>query len=300
MEGSCFVFANLARFAALPRVVPKKQFPGAIANMNGAEGMAQLTGPLLGGFLYQIIGAAQAFFTDACSYFINACSIFFIHGKLQEEKEKGATTLQADIREGIVWLWNQPTLRILNVLTAGRTVIASGLSLLIMILARQQHASPLLIGTIFALSALGVILGSLFSSQLHHRFGFRPLLRATTFLNWLIFTCYILASNTLLLTIITAVFYVVSPLYDVTTSTYSAFRIPDSIRGRVISITRLINLGSFSLGFAATGLFLQFLGSLWTIGIFSNLLLVVALTTLFHPALRNASVAHETSATVAL
>jgi MFS family permease len=95
----------------------------------------------------------------------------------------------------------------LNVLTAGRTVIASGVSLLIIVLAKQQHASPLLIGTIFAMSALGVILGSLFSSQLHQRFGFRPLLRATTFLNWLIFTCYILASNTLLLTVITAVFY---------------------------------------------------------------------------------------------
>jgi MFS family permease len=288
VEGSCFVFANLARFAALPRVVSKEHFPNAIANMNVAEGTAQLTGPLLGGLLYQTVGAAFSFLTDACSYVVNACSIFFITTKLQEEKKKVAASLREDIREGLVWWWSQPTLRILNLLTAGRTVIASGLYLLVIVLAKQQHASSVLIGTIFALGALGVIGGSLFASQFHHHFGFLVSLQATTILTWCIFTCYAFAFNTVVLTVITVAFFLVSPLYDVTTSTYTASHIPDSIRGRIISVSRLIVLSSFSLGYAAAGFLLQFCGTFWTVGLFSSVLLVVALTALFHPALRSA------------
>lgn len=288
VEGSCFVFANLARFAALPRVVSKEHFPNAIANMNVAEGTAQLMGPLLGGLLYQTVGAAFSFLTDACSYVVNAFSIFFITTKLQEEKEKVTASLREGIHEGLVWWWNQPTLRVLNLLTAGRTVIASGLYLLVIVLARQHHASSALIGIIFALGALGVISGSLFASQLHQHLGFLASLQATTILNWLVFTCYALASNTIVLTVITVAFFLVSPLYDVTTSTYTASHIPDSIRGRITSLSRLIVLSSFSLGYAVVGFPLQFCGTLWTIGIFSSLLLIVALTALFHPALRNA------------
>ncbi len=288
VEGSCFVFANLARFAALPRVVSKEHFPNAIANMNMAEGTAQLTGPLLGGLLYQTVGAAFAFLADACSYVINAFSIFFITTKLQEEKEKVTASLREDIHEGLLWWWKQPTLRVLNLLTAGRTVIASGLYLLVIVLAKQHHASSVLIGTIFALGALGVIGGAFFASQLHHRLGFLASLQATTILTWLIFTCYALAFNTIVLTVITFAFFLVSPLYDVTTSTYATSHIPDSMRGRVTSVSRVIVLSSFSLGYAAAGFLLQFCGTVWTIGLFSGVLLVVALTALFHPALRSA------------
>ena len=137
-EGACFVFANLARFAAFRRVVPPEHYPAAIAQSSMADYIALLLGPALGGFLYQLAGPGVALLTDGCSYAVNALSIFFITVPLQDPHDRTSSTLVADIRAGIGWLWGQPLLRHLNLLAAGRTAIASGLYLLIIVLARHD------------------------------------------------------------------------------------------------------------------------------------------------------------------
>jgi MFS family permease len=285
IEGAFFVFANLARFASLPNVVTKEDYPVATAQTSMADNFALLVGPPLGGFLYQTVGPVLAFFTDALSYLVNACSIFFINVPLQAEKSNTNDSLRIQIREGVQWWWKQPTLRFLNVLTAGRTVIASGLYLLIIVLAKQHHASSLVIGFIFTFGALGGIIGSLFASRIHQRFSFRELLAGTTSLNCFIFACYVFASTDVVLAAVTAALYIVSPLYEVTTSTYAASVVPDTIRGRITSLSRLVILGSYSLGFFATGLSLQFFGTMWTIIFYSCLLLLLALMAMFNPYL---------------
>lgn len=287
VEGSFFVFANLARFAAFPRLVSKEQFPAAAAQSSVADNIALLVGPPLGGLLFQTAGAFLTFFADGSSYFINAISLFFITAKLQEDKHKGQTSLVNDVHEGIMWLWKQPTLRFLNILTAGRTIIASGLYLIVISIARQHHSSSFDIGLIFALGAVGGLIGSLFASHIHQRYSFRTLLRLTTSLNCAIFACYAFAYNDLLLGIVTSTLYMIVPIYEVTTATYSVSVIPDRIRGRTLSLTRLVVLASNSLGYVIAGWLLQFFTP-GTIPILSCLLLVLALMTLFSPLLKRA------------
>lgn len=60
LEGSCFVFANLGRFASFPKVVSQEQFPAASAQSGTATHIALLIGPPLGGFLYQLTGGILA------------------------------------------------------------------------------------------------------------------------------------------------------------------------------------------------------------------------------------------------
>ena len=76
---------------------------------------------------------------------------------------------------------------------------------------------------------------------------------------------YAAASNNAPLAAITALFYAVDTLYVVTTASYSAAITPDELRGRVVSLTRLVALGSHSLGFFLTGLLPQYLGRTRTI-----------------------------------
>jgi len=285
IEGSFFVFANLARFASFPRVVSKEQFPAAAAQSSVADNIALLTGPPLGGFLFQVAGAFLTFFADAASYFINALALLFVTARLQEDKEETPTALLKDIREGVQWFLRQPTIRLLNILTAGGTVVTSGLYLLVIWIAKQHHSSSFMIGLVFALGALGGIVGSLFASRIYKSFRFHTLLRATTLLNCLIFACYAFAYNNFLLATITAALYLVNPLYEVTTATYSTAVIPDRIRGRVLSLTRLVVLASNSLGYVITGWLLQYFGSTWTIPILFCLLLVLTLITMFSSTL---------------
>jgi hypothetical protein len=125
----------------------------------------------------------------------------------------------------------------------------------------------------------------------------KQLLTGVSLLSFLIFSLYAFANNNYLLAVITALFYVVDPLYYVTTSTYAARTIPDEMRGRVSSLARLIVLGAHSFGFFITGILLQYLGSKWTIGVFSGLLFFLFLATLLSRKFAQVDSAIEGSAT---
>jgi predicted MFS family arabinose efflux permease len=282
IEGSFFVFANLSRFAAFPRVVSADQIPAAIARTSVVDYTALLLGPALGGIVYQTIGAMSAFLLDALSYLINSIAIFFINVPLQGERVKTNTSLSEEIREGATWLWHAKTVRFLNILTAGGTIVTAGLYLLIIVIAKQHQASSGVIGIILAVGAAGGIIGSLCANRIYKRFRFHHILIATTTLSFLIFTLYFFAYNTIMLAAITTTLNAVTPVYEVTAFTYNVSVIPDRIRGRVISITRLVVLGCYSLGFFVMGSTLQWIGTTWSILVFSCLLLLLALLTVWN------------------
>lgn len=108
------------------------------------------------------------------------------------------------------------------------------------------------------------------------------LLIATTTLSFLIFALYFFAYNNIMLAAITLALNAVNPVYEVTAFTYSVSVIPDRIRGRVTSITRLVVLGCYSLGFFIMGSLLQWIGTTWSILVFSCLLLMLALMTVWN------------------
>nr|BBH87962.1 MFS transporter [Thermosporothrix sp. COM3] len=218
IEGSFFVFANLGRFASLPKVVSREQLPLASAQTSIAEHIALLIGPPLGGLLYQAVGSFMAFFIDSLSYFINAFSIFFINVPLRTENSTDRKAIHQEIKRAGLWLWSQPVLLFFKLLSAGRIILSSGLYLLIVILAKEQHASASFVGIIFTIGACGGIVGSLASTKIYSHFHLRALLLGITLLSFLIFGLYAFAINTFLLAGITALFYAIDPLYYVTLS----------------------------------------------------------------------------------
>ncbi len=285
-EGACFVFANLARVVSLTRVVTREQYPAARARTSMADNIALFVGPPLGGFLYQVAGAGVALLTDALSYIVNALSIFFITTSLQETTDRTATTLWIEIHAGLRWLWSQRALRHLNILTGGRTAIASGLYLLIIVLAKREQASSVAIGAIFACGALGGLLGAAGSSRIRRRYRARTTLIATTGLTWFVVTSYIGATTVPLLAVATAALYAAGPPFEITAGTYSASIVPDALRGRISSLLRLVELGSYSLGLAVTGALLQSIGDIWTIALLSALLFALTLFAALNPLFR--------------
>ncbi len=187
--------------------------------------------------------------------------------------------VRREIGEAPVWLWRQPPLRFFTLVTAGRTLVIAGLYLLVVVVVREHGASALAIGLIFTLGACGGLVSSFVAARIHSRFRTGQLLLGTTFLSFVIFGAYAEASTIAPLAVITALFYAVDTLYVVTTSSYSAVLTPDALRGRVVSLTRLVALGAHSLGFFLTGLLLQYLGSTRTIIGLTGLLLLLFLAT---------------------
>ncbi|HYX48849.1 MAG TPA: MFS transporter, partial [Ktedonobacteraceae bacterium] len=80
LEGSLYVFFDLAETASLPRVVSKEQLPAALSQNQVTFGITNLLGPPLGGFLYTL-GRAIPFLVDAISYLVSVISLLFIKTK---------------------------------------------------------------------------------------------------------------------------------------------------------------------------------------------------------------------------
>jgi predicted MFS family arabinose efflux permease len=287
IEGTLFVFFNIAEAACLPRVVPKEQLPAATAQNMATDGVTTLIGPSLGGALYTA-GRLLPFLADAISYAVSVCSLFFIKTKFQKERVAARRSLWIEIREGFAWLWHHPLIRFMAILTGGNNLISSGLVLIIIVLAQRQHASAFVIGLIFAIGGIGGVLGAVVAPFFQKRLSFGQAIIGTSWLFALFMPLYAIAPNPFVLGLITAAAFILVPLYNVVQFSYRSALIPDELQGRVNSVFRLIAFGGQPLGLALTGVLIQNIGAIQTILIASVGLAVLAVAATLNAHVRNA------------
>ncbi|HJT57171.1 MAG TPA: MFS transporter [Ktedonobacteraceae bacterium] len=288
IEGTLFVFFNIAEAACLPRVVPKEQLPAATAQNMATDGITLLLGPSLGGALYSA-GRLLPFVADAVSYVVSVISLFFIKAKFQKERVAARRKLWIEIREGLSWLWHQPLIRFIAILTGGNNLISSGgLTLIIIVLAQQQHASSFTIGLIFAVGGIGAILGSLIATPLQKRLSFGQAIIGTSWVFAIFIPLYIIAPNPLILGIITAASFFAGPIYNVVQFSYRSAIIPDELQGRVNSVFRLIAFGGQPLGLALTGLLIENIGVIPTLLVDTVGMVILAIAATVNTHVRNA------------
>jgi len=287
IEGTLYVFFNIAEAACLPRVVPKEQLPAATAQNMATDGITALIGPPLGGALYTV-GKFLPFVADALSYAASVVSLFFIEVKFQKERVAAPRKLLVEIREGLAWLWHHPLIRFMAILTGGYNLIFAGFTLIIIVLAQKQHASSFTIGLIFSVGGIGAVIGSVVATSIQKRFSFGQVIIGTTWFTALIMPLYAFAPNPLVLGILTAASFIMGPIYNVVQFSYRSAIIPDELQGRVNSVFRLIAFGGQPLGLALTGLLIQNIGVIQTVFICTFGMFAFALAANLNRHVRNA------------
>src|SRR6266516_1133509 len=287
IEGTLYVFFNIAEAACLPRVVPKEQLPAATAQNMATDGITTLIGPSLGGALYTA-GKFLPFIADAFSYAVSVVSLLFIKVKFQKERVAAPHKLWVEIHEGLAWLWHHPLIRFMAILTGGYNLLFAGFTLIIIVLALQQHASSFTIGLIFSAGGISAVLGSIVAPALQRRLSFGQAIIGSSWLIALFMPLYSIAPNPLMLGIITAASFIVEPLYNVVQLSYRSALIPDELQGRVNSVFRLIAFGGQPLGLALTGVLIQNIGVIQTVLICSAGLFVLAIAATVNTHVRNA------------
>ncbi len=288
IEGSLFVFFNIAEVAALSRVVVKEQLGGAAAQNEAGFGAAAIVGPSFGTFLYQTFGRGVPFIADAISYFVSVASLSFIETTFQSERAAAARNLRAEIAEGLSWLWRKPLIRFMAFLTGGTNFIGAAMPLMIIVLAKKMGAHDAQIGLIFSIGGVGAIVGSLIGGQIQKRFSFGRVIIAVMWIQALLFPLYAVTPQFFLLGVITALIYVTLPVYNVVQFSYRLALIPDALQGRVNSSFRLLAFGLSPLGAALSGLLLEKIGARPTVILFSTWFLMLAFLTTLNRHVRNA------------
>jgi len=288
VEGSLFVFFNIAEVAALPRVVPTAQLPQAAAQNEAAFGAVHIVGPSIGTFLYQSLGKSAPFIADAISYVMSVVSLLLIKTEFRLAKAAPSAPLRAEIVEGLRWLWHKPLIRYMAFLTGGLNFVNAAVPLIVIVLAKEMGARDVEIGLVFSIGGIGGIIGSLIGGRIQKRFSFGQVIIAVIWLEALLFPLYALVPQFFLLGAIYALIYTMSPIYNVVQFSYRLSLIPDALQGRVNSTFRLIAFGFMPLGAAVSGFLLEWIGAVPTILTFTLWYLVFAMLTTLNRHVRNA------------
>jgi MFS family permease len=287
VHGILFTFFNLSEVAALPQVVTKEQLPGASSLNQAGETAAFVAGPPLGGLLFQV-GRTIPFLADAISYLVSVASLLLIRVRFQQERTAVRRKLAVEIMEGLQWLWGNPLIRFMAFLTGGLNLVFSGLILAVIVLARQQNATPSVIGVMFAISSVGGIVGSLLGPSIQRRFTFGQAIIGLVWLQALVMPLLAVAPNPFLIGVIDAVIFLAGPAYNVVQFSYRLALIPDELQGRVNSSFRLLAFGFQPIGAGVTGFLIEGFGAVTTVLIFSAVMLILALLTNLNRYVRGA------------
>ena len=279
LGGTCFLFFNLSETSSLPRVVPKEQLPSASAQNEASGAAGTLIAPALGGFLYQTIGATVPFVVDAVSYAASVISLSFVRTEFQEERTAERRNLRAEIAQGVRWLWSHPLIRFMAFLVGGCNFGNAATGLLLIILAQRQGASPALIGAMFAIASVGGLLGAVVAPRFQRRFSFGKVIITCMFVSAFLWPLYAVAPNAIVLGIIFAGGFAVTPIFNAVQFSYRLALIPDELQGRVNSSFRMLAFGFQPIGAAACGVLIQVIGPKPTVLFFSIVTLGLALTT---------------------
>ncbi len=288
VEGSLYVFFNLAEVAALSRVVPGADLPRAAAQNEAAFGAAQIAGPALGTVLFQALGRGAPFVADALSYLVSAAALWRIRTEFRPAPVTSRRRLRAEIAEGVRWLWRQPLIRFMAFLTGAMNFVYAATPLLLIVIATEMGASAVDIGLIFSIGGVSGIVGSLIGGHIQRRFSFGQVIVAVVWAQALLFPLYLLVPGFYWLGVVYALIYTLAPVYNVVQFSYRLALIPDALQGRVNSSFRLLAFGFNPLGAALCGVLLERAGSTQTVVLFAVFYSAMALLTQLNPHVRKA------------
>jgi predicted MFS family arabinose efflux permease len=288
VEGSLFVFFNIAEVAALPRVVPRAQLPEATALNEAGFGVAGIVGPSLGTVLYQSFGRAVPFVADAITYLVSLASLLAIKARFEPAAATAKRDLRAEIAEGLGWLWSKPLIRFMAFLTGGMNLVHAATPLVMIVLAKELRADDVEIGILFSVAGMGGIVGSLIGGRIQRRFSFGQVIAATMWVQAIAFGCFIAMPSLVVVGIAAAVLSLLGPVYNVVQFSYRVALIPDALQGRVNSVFRLLAFGFIPLGAALSGVAIEELGVKAAVLLFTAWLAMLAILTSMSRPVRDA------------
>lgn len=285
VEGTAFVFFELAEAAALPRIVPQHQMTTALATNQARVHGADLLGQPLGGALFAV-GRAVPFVADACSYAVSLVTLLFVRPAFQDERGVARRRLTTEIREGVAWLRAEPFSRVVVVLIAGTNLAFNALTIVLIVRAESLGASPAVIGTMLAGFGAGAIAGALVAPLAQRRLPLAVLVIGPLWVWAAMLGALAVLRSPLLLGLVIALGATTGPVFNVAVSAYRYAIVPDELQGRVLSVVRAVAWGTIPLGGLLGGFSVEWAGPGPAFLVLGTIMVVTAAAATASPVVR--------------
>jgi predicted MFS family arabinose efflux permease len=174
------------------------------------------------------------------------------------------------------------------VLTGMLNFAGQGVTLIAVVLARGQGASPAEIGAIFAAGGVAGVLGALAAPFVQRRLSFGQAIIGQIGVSAAAILLLSVATTPLLVLSALVLWNLVGPLYDTVQLSYRMALVPERLQGRVNSVFRMFAQGMGPFGLALTGVLLDRVGGAATALACGSLMALLALVTTRNAYVRGA------------
>lgn len=261
--GISSVFFEITYQSYLPELVDREVLVHANSRLQMSASAAELGGMPLSGVLIGTIGAANAVVADALSFFASAASLVLIPGK--DVVPGLASERPIDmLREGIRIVFRTPVIRYVTLCTAISN-FASGINIALWLqyAYRFIHISPLQVGLVGGIGAIGMLLSSALAPRIGAALGFgRTILTAVIGFTIAAALIPLAAVGYGLATLAVSNFVadISNVLYNITQVSLRQRLVPVALQGRMNATVRTVAWGALPLGSIVGGALAQIVG----------------------------------------
>ncbi len=289
LEGCMSALFMAGEPAAIAHVVAPSQVPEALARNEARTRGAGLAGPPVGGLLFGL-ARSLPFAFDAATYAVSVATLGAVRREFQASPAEPAArrAVWAEMREGLGWLWRQPLLRDSALLVAGSNMLFQALVLVVIVLARHEHAGAGQVGLVLAGGGAGGVLGALAAPAVQRRVHPRTVVIGCNWVWAALFPLFALGGGPLELGIVFGACAAVGPLWNVVLGAYAIALVPDGLRSRVASAELFLAFGAIPLGSLGAGLLLSTVSTTASVLVLSAVMLCLAVAATADPAVRHA------------
>jgi MFS family permease len=255
------VFFDVSYQSYLPAIISRTDLVEGNSKLQVTGSVAQMVGPALAGLLIQLLGAARAVAVDAASFFLSVLSLWWIRRPEPAPNPvsaAGRSGFFSEMLEGIRFVLGNPTIsRIAGSTSTSNLGGNIFFAVYLIFVYRVLHLSPGVVGLVFAVGAVGGIVGALSASWIAKRLGLGPTLFVSILVGGLGTILVPLAQYGFAIPLLVLSFAITSftnPVYNINQVSLRQAITPDRVQGRMNATVRTIIWGTLPIGAFIGGL----------------------------------------------
>lgn len=285
LNGTLLSFDQPSRGALVPALVPSEDLGNAISLQSMIFNGASTLGPALAGFGVATLGYAGNFFLNGASFLGVLIALYVM--RVPSGPTHQQSTLQA-IRTALGTVQRDAVLPWILSGYAALLFLGPSSALILPVYAvKILHVGPERLGLLFSAVGVGTILGALFLASLGSSPRRGPIYLWGIFIWVAALTGFALSGWFWISMAALLVFGIGQTLAGTTTITLLQTRVPEQIRGRVMSLNTLLIMGIRPLGDFPAGALIAGIGAPGTVLLSVGLVGVYGFVVAMRPAMRS-------------
>jgi predicted MFS family arabinose efflux permease len=268
--GVCTVFFDIAYQSYLPVLVGRENLVEGNSKLQASMSVADISGPGLGGYASQFLGAANAVLATGLGYLGSALFLLRIRAPEPAPTRPDAPDLRREVMEGLRFVFSNRMLRAIVATTATANLFHGvQFSVQVLFLVRVLGLSDGTAGLMMMAGGIGGVVGAATANRMGRRFGQARLIWLAPLVTGPFLLLLPLAAPGWRL-VLAAVGVAVSGygiiLYNVGQVSYRQAICPDHLLGRMNASVRWVVWGALPLGSFSGGLLGSWIGvhaTLW-------------------------------------